>query len=270
METVSYRQFTGTGAENYERYFVPAIGQPVSVELLRGADLRTGERVLDVGCGTGIIARQAAAAVGPNGSVTGLDLAPDMIEHARSIPAPAGATVDWRQGDATELPFPDASFDVVVAQMSLMFIEDRPAAVREMRRVLADGGRVVVNTPGPIQPTFELMEQAIIDHISPDLAGFVRVVFSMHQPDLLASLLRDAGFAGVEARTYTATFDLPAPAAFLWQYINLTPIGPFVADAPESAQAAMEAQVVETWQPHVHEGRTPVDQPMVIATGAQR
>lgn len=269
MDAVSYRHFTGSGAENYERYFVPAIAQPVSAELQRAAHLRPGERVLDVGCGTGLIARQAAVAVGPTGSVTGVDLAPDMIEHARSIPAPAGTTIEWHQGDATELPLPDASFDVVLSQMSLMFIGDRPAAVREMRRVLADGGRLVMNTPGPIQPPFELMERAIVDHISADLAGFVRMVFSMHDPDLLVELLRDAGFADVEAHTYTATLDLPDPAAFLWQYINLTPMGPFVAAAPESARAAMEAEVVDTWQPHVSDGRTAVDQPMVIATGAQ-
>ena len=68
---------------------------------------------------------------------------------------------------------------------------------------------------------------------------------------------------------YTATFDLPAPAEFLWQYINLTPMAPFVAESPRAAQDAMEAQVVETWQPYVRDGRTPVDQPMVLATGAR-
>ena len=65
MSTVSYRSFTGSAAENYERYFVPAIATPVSVELLRTADLQPGERVLDVACGTGVVARRAAARVGP-------------------------------------------------------------------------------------------------------------------------------------------------------------------------------------------------------------
>ena len=269
METISYRHFTGTGAENYERYFVPAIATPVSVELLRAADLQPGERVLDVGCGTGVIARQAAVDVGPSGSVTGIDVAPDMVALAEAQPAPEGAPIEWHQGDASTLPFGDGTFDVVVSQMSLMFIADRPAAVREMQRALADGGRVIVNTPGPIQPTFELMERAIVEHISPDLAGFVRMVFSMNEPDALAALLTDAGFADVEARTYSATFDLPAPVDFLWQYINLTPMGPLVAEAPESAKAAMEAQVASTWQPFVHNGRTPVDQPMLLAVGAK-
>ena len=105
-------------------------------------------------------------------------------------------------------------------------MEDRPAALAEMRRVVAPGGRVVVNTPGAIQPAFVAMEQAIVEHISPDLGGFVRAVFSMHDPDALATLLRDAGLRDVSATVTTATLELPAPAEFLWQYINLTPDGP--------------------------------------------
>ena len=269
MSDVSYRQFTGTGAANYERDFVPAIAGPVSVRLLEAAALQPGERVLDVGCGTGLIARRAAEAVGDRGSVAGIDVAADMIEVAESLTVGDGAEIEWQQGDAASLPFPDAGFDVVLCQMSLMFVEDRPAATREMRRVLAPGGRVLISTSGAIQPTFELMEQAIVEHISPDLAGFVRMVFSMHDPAVHDQLLRDAGFDEVESTAYTATLDLPSPAEFLWQYINLTPLGPFVADAPEAARDALEAQVAKTWEPYVRDGRTPVEQPMVLATGTR-
>jgi ubiquinone/menaquinone biosynthesis C-methylase UbiE len=267
MSSVSYRNFTGTGAENYQRYFVPAIATPVSADLLQTADLQPGERVLDVACGTGLIARLAAEQVGSSGSVTGIDVAPDMIDVAKATPSPGGAPIEWRVGDATSLSLPDDSYEVVLCQMGLMFMADRPAAVAEMRRVLAPGGRLVVNTPGAIQPPLELMEQAIVDHISPELGGFVRAVFSMHDPDAVATLLRDAGLDDVTSTVSTADFQLPAPAEFLWQYINLTPMGPFVAQAPEAAQSAMERQVVESWQPYVVDGATRVEQPMVIATG---
>jgi ubiquinone/menaquinone biosynthesis C-methylase UbiE len=267
MTSVSYRSFTGTAAENYERYFVPAIGTPVSADLLRTADLREGERVLDVACGTGLIARLAAERVGPAGSVTGIDIAPDMIDVARAVPAPAGASIEWHVGDAGSLPFPDDSYDVVLCQLGLMFMEDRQQAVAEMRRVLAPGGRLAVSTSGQIQPPFERMEQAIIDHISPELGGFVRAVFSMHDPDVVATLLRNVGLKDVSAEVSTAALRLPPPAEFLWQYINLTPMGQFVAQAPEDAQSAMEHQVVEQWQPWAIDGGTRFDQPMVIATG---
>lgn len=267
MSSASYRNFTGTGAENYQRYFVPAIATPVPADLLRTADLQPEERVLDVACGTGLIARLAAEQVGPRGSVTGIDVAPDMIDVAESTPSPAGPRIEWQVGDATSLPLPGDSYDVVLCQMGLMFMEDRPAALAEMRRVLAPGGRLVVNTPGRIHRTFELMEQAIVDHISPELGGFVRAVFSMHDPDAVATLLREAGLDDVSSTVSTATFQLPSPAEFLWQYINLTPMGPFVAQASETAQSAMERQVVDGWEPYVVDGATVVDQPMVIATG---
>jgi ubiquinone/menaquinone biosynthesis C-methylase UbiE len=267
MTTASYRRFTGTGAENYQRYFVPAIATPVSVELLRTAGLRPGHRVLDVACGTGVIARLAAEQVGPSGSVKGIDVAPDMIDVARSITVPAGAHIDWHVSDAATLPEPDGSWDVVLCQMGLMFMEDRAAALAEMHRVLEPGGRVIVSTPGSIQPPFELMEEAIVEHINADLGGFVRAVFSMHDPDAVTHLLRDAGFVDVSADVRTSTLRLPAPAEFLWQYVNLTPMGPLVAGAPEAAKQAMERQVVERWQPFVADGRVRVDQPMVIASG---
>lgn len=267
MTAATYRDFTGTAAETYERYFVPAIATPVSAPLLRAAALQPGERVLDVACGTGVIARLAAEQVGPTGSVTAVDLSPDMIAVASKQPTPTGAPIDWQVADATTLPLPDEGFDVVLCQMGLMFMEDRAGAVAQMRRVLDPGGRVVVNTPGAIQPLFQLMEQAIVEHISADLGGFVRAVFSMHDPEAVATLLREAGLVDVDATVSVATLQLPGPADFLWQYINLTPMAPFVAQASAEARAALERQFAEAAASFVVDGRTPVDQPMVIATG---
>lgn len=266
MTTATYRNFSGSAAETYEQFFVPAIATPVSTELLNAAALQAGEAVLDVACGTGLISRLAAAAVGATGSVAGVDLAPDMIEVAAAGDQPEGALIEWHQGDAVSLPLPDQSYDVVLCQMGLMFIENKAAAVAEMHRVLKSGGRVVINTPGRIQPPFEKMESAIAEHINPELGRFVRAVFSMHDPAALGDLLAAAGFGDVETAEYVAQFDLPAPAEFLWQYINLTPMAPLVAEAPDTAKAAMEAYVVKGWAPWVVEGQVPLAQPMALAT----
>jgi SAM-dependent methyltransferase len=267
MSAVSYQHFTGTAAENYQRDFVPAIATPVSRELLRVADLQPGERVLDVACGTGLITRLASEQVGANGTVTGVDIAPDMIDVAKNVPAPGGTAIQWRVADAAALPIADATVDVVLCQMGLMFMENRAAAIAEMTRVLAPSGRVVINTPGRIQPLFATLERSIVDHISPDLGGFVGAVFSMHDPDAVAALLREGGLREVSARVATATFRLAAPAEFLWRYINLTPMAALVQQAPEPAKAAMEKQFVDGVQAHVVDGTTVVEQPMVIATG---
>jgi ubiquinone/menaquinone biosynthesis C-methylase UbiE len=87
-EQVSYRHYSGTAAENYERYFVPVIAAPVAHDLLSAVALHPGERVLDVACGTEVIARLASERVGPSGKVVGIDVAPDMIEVARATAAP--------------------------------------------------------------------------------------------------------------------------------------------------------------------------------------
>jgi ubiquinone/menaquinone biosynthesis C-methylase UbiE len=265
MSSISYQHFTGSAAENYQRDFVPAIATPVSQLLLQSADLQPGERVLDVACGTGLIARLAADRVGATGSVTGIDIAPDMIDVAKSVPAPH--TIDWHIADAAALPLPDRAVDVVLCQMGLMFMENRTGAIAEMRRVLVPSGRVVVATPGQIQPLYEVMERAIVEQISAELGGFVSSVFSMYDPEAVAAQLREGGLHNVSATVSTTTFRLPAPAEFLWQYINLTPMAVLVHQAPEPAKAAMEKQFVADVQPQVVDGATVVEQPMVIATG---
>jgi hypothetical protein len=91
----------------------------------------------------------------------------------------------------------------------------------------------------------------------------------MHDPAALADALRNAAFEDVRSTEYTATFDLPGPAEFLWNYINLTPMGPLVADAPEDAKAALERQVVEAWTPSLADGRVEIAQPMALAWGTR-
>lgn len=268
MTSATYRHYSGTAAQLYESFFVPSIATPVSGELLRTAALRPGARVLDVACGTGVVTRAAAEQVGPTGSVTGTDIAPDMIAVAKTVPA-GGAPITWQEADAASLPLPDELYDVGLCQMGLMFMEDRAGALGELRRVLTPGGRVVINTPGRIQPLFEVMEHAIADNLDPELSAFVSAVFSMHDPAVLAGLLQEAGFGDVTAKEYTATLDLPGPSEFLWNYINLTPMGLLVADAPEAAKTAMERQVVEAWTAAVVNGRIRVEQPMALAWGVR-
>lgn len=254
-------------AEFYESAFVPAIAVPISGRLLDLAHLQPGERVLDLACGTGIVARLAATRVGSTGAVVGVDNSPDMIAVARRSP-PGGAAMEWHEADAESLPLARDSVDCVLCQVGLMLISDQAAALAEVRRVLRPGGRFVASTPGAIQPLFEVLGQALAQHIDPHLEGFVRAVFSLPDPDAVAALLRDAGFVGVEAEERTITADLPGPARFLWDYVGSTPLGFVVAEAPEEAARALERDVVERWQAFVDgAGRLVLNQPMVYATG---
>ena len=165
--------YGGSPPENYERYFVPAIGEPVARDLIDRAALRPGERVLDVACGTGIVARLAAEQVGVTGTVAGLDVNPGMLAAARSV-TPPETSIDWHQASAEAMPLPDDTFDVVLCQMGLQFMADKPAALSDMRRVLASGGRILLNAPGPTPPPMAVMAEALAAEVGPEVAGFVQ------------------------------------------------------------------------------------------------
>jgi SAM-dependent methyltransferase len=139
-------QLAHDAAVAYENDFVPAIfaqWPPVLAEL---AGIKQGDRVLDVGCGTGVLARESARRAGSTGRVTGLDLNEAMLAVARRL----CPEIAWRQGDAAKLPFQDSAFDAVISQFALMFFPDPVAALREMWRVLAPHGRLVVAVCAPL------------------------------------------------------------------------------------------------------------------------
>jgi ubiquinone/menaquinone biosynthesis C-methylase UbiE len=255
--------YRGTPPQNYERYFVPAIGAPLADDLVETAALRPGERVLDVACGTGVVARFASEKVGAGGKVSGLDINPGMLAVARA--ASPGEAIEWHEASAEELPFPDASFDAVLCQIGLQFVPDKTAALGEMRRVLATGGRAVVNAPGPEPEMFAILSGALAKHIGPDAAGFVKAVFSLDDTSALEGLFRSAGFEDVSVRAETETLQLPAPEEFLWQYIYGTPLAAIVGQVSEEPRRALERDTVEKWQDIVEDGNLMLDVRMITA-----
>jgi ubiquinone/menaquinone biosynthesis C-methylase UbiE len=248
----SFESYGGTGPENYERYFVPAVAAPLAAGLIETAGLQPGERVLDLACGTGIVARLAAERVGPAGTIAGLDINPGMLAVARAA-APPAAAIDWHQAPAGATALPDGAFDVVICQMGLQFFADKAAALREARRVLAPGGRIALNAPGPAPELFIILADALARHIKPQLAPFVQQVFSLHDTQQLEALMAQAGFTQATAVADTKTLALPPAAAFLWQYVASTPLAAAAAEAGEAARAALERDIAARWQPFAHD-----------------
>src|SRR5918993_2770365 len=118
-EKLEQWQLEESSAESYERYLVPLFFAPGAQYLIELAALGVGERVLDVACGTGIVARSAAPRVGANGRVVGLDLNEGMLEVARMASSEVHPAIEWQQGDATDMPLRDRAFDVVFCQQGL-------------------------------------------------------------------------------------------------------------------------------------------------------
>ena len=259
------KDFGGSAPENYERYFVPTIGAPLANDLIDIAALRLGERVLDVASGTGVVAKLASQRVGNTGAVAGLDVNPGMLAVARSA-TPPGMLIEWHEASAEGMPLPDASFDVVLCQMGLQFMPDKPAALREMHRVLAPGGRLILNVPGPTPRLFAIMGEALARHIGTEAAGFVNHVFSLHDTAELQNLINGAGFRDGSAKADTKPLRLPAPEEFLWHYVHSTPLAGIVAQVDDERRASLERDVVAKWQEFVTDRALMLQVRIVVAT----
>jgi ubiquinone/menaquinone biosynthesis C-methylase UbiE len=182
--------------EMYERWLVPSLFRPWVDDLFARVGLKSGDRLLDVACGTGIVARTARPRVGPRGRVVGVDLSPQMLAVARSTEP----GLDWREGNAVALPVAEnEKFDVVCCQQGLQFVPDRAAAAREMRRVLAPGGRVAVATWRGLDenPFFGMLKAAAERHLGP----VVDRRHSLGDAAELSGLLTGAGFRDVSVDT---------------------------------------------------------------------
>jgi ubiquinone/menaquinone biosynthesis C-methylase UbiE len=190
------QQQSRSPAETYEQYLGPAISDPWTRVLLEYAAPQPGERVLDVACGTGSVARHVAPMIGAQGKLVALDVNPEMVVVARALPAPAGAIIEWLEGNAISLALANDAFDLVLCQQGLQFFLDRAAALREMRRVLIEGGRVAISMWQALQrhPVYEALFEATARHLGVTIAA-VEWSFSLWDADELRTLLGDAGFS---------------------------------------------------------------------------
>jgi ubiquinone/menaquinone biosynthesis C-methylase UbiE len=198
-------------AENYEKNVVTYTTGPFATFLIEQAKPQPGERALDVACGTGIVARKTAPRLGGTGTVVGVDINPAMIAFARSLPAPEGASIDWREGSAAALPLPDDSFDLALCQMGLQFFPDRLAALREMFRVLRPGGRAVLSVWRSIehQPAGKIIWEAIARHLNTTVTA-INPAVSLGDAVELRALLESAGFSNVIIHVCSYTVRQPA------------------------------------------------------------
>jgi ubiquinone/menaquinone biosynthesis C-methylase UbiE len=235
-------------AELYERYVARYILGPWAPLLVDTACLAEGERVLDVACGTGLVARAAAKRVGSAGRVVGVDLNPAMIGVARSLPVPAGAPIEWLERDALDLRFEDVSFDVVLCQQGLQFFPDKAAAMREMRRVLKHGGRLALSVWTNAGLYNSAVGGALAQFVGNETA--VRFCASRQAPtrEEIQRLAREAGFSAVEVGICRIKASLPRLDRFTLHHLAATPVAPVIAAADPETRKKIGASVMNRLQ----------------------
>ena len=190
-------------ARAYEAVFVPALLAQWAPKVADAAQIRRGQRVLDVGCGTGVLTKEIASRVGSDGGVAGIDPSPGML----AVAAEQTTAAEWREGFAESLPFPDRSFDVVVSQFALMFFHDRVRGLREMLRVLRPGERLAVAVWNSLDrmPAFAA-EVALLERLGGrPAADALRAPFVLGNQNALAELFADAGAASIEIAAHQGT-----------------------------------------------------------------
>ncbi len=239
-------QLEGSAAELFQRYLVPAITLKWAEDLVRRAQLRTGELVLDVACGTGVVARLAATKVRP-GQVTGLDLNAGMLAVARSLPND-GAPINWTEGSALDMPFPSGHFDVVLCQQGLQFFPNQPGALRELHRVLREGGRTALSVYSPIErtPGANAFVQALDQVLGREASRIKRGEHSFANPGQLESLLRDAGFRTVVVSTVQQTIVFPSVLDYVRFQLVATPMTMLLKDKTEPERQSIFSSVAST------------------------
>jgi ubiquinone/menaquinone biosynthesis C-methylase UbiE len=230
MVDLHHWQLEGSAPELYEKYLVPAITTKWADDLVGRAQPDAGEHVLDIACGTGIVARLASRRM-RQGRVTGLDLNKGMLAVARTI-WNEGAPIDWIEGSALDLPFETGTFDLVLCQLGLQFFPDQERALREMHRVLAPTGRVALSVYSPIErtPGANAFVLALDSVLGPAASRIKREEHSFNVPEELRDLVIDAEFTDVEVHTLVQQIAFPSVLDYVSFQLLATPMAALLRD----------------------------------------
>lgn len=245
-------QLDDARARDYERFLVAAVLDGWAADLVETVGVAAGAHVLDVGCGTGVVARHAAARVGARGSVTGVDPNRSMLAVARELGAGLEPPVTWLEGDATDLPVAAVSVDVALCQQALQFVADPAAALAELHRVTVPGGRLGVATCRPLvhQPGYTALIGVVARHLGDRAAQVLASVYALGDLDELGGLVAAAGFGDVHRRIDLTTFRLPSAEALLTAETSSSPLGPAADLVDGAAYRELVADVEAALAPH--------------------
>jgi ubiquinone/menaquinone biosynthesis C-methylase UbiE len=239
MATNEQWQLTMKAAELYERCPARYILGPWAPLLVETASIAAGDRVLDVACGTGVVARVAGERVGRRGRVVGIDLNPGMIAVAQTLPAIDGAPIEWLERSALELGLDDASFDVILCQQGLQFFPDKAVALREMSRVLDGNGRLALSVWNNIGIYNTAVSAALAQFVGADIVARFNASRKTPTADELRQLVMDAGFSDVEVSVSRINVHLPQIDKFVLDHLAATP----VASAVDAADAETRKKI---------------------------
>lgn len=239
--------FVGSIPENYDLYLGPALFEPYAADMAGRVEVAGGASVLEVACGTGILTRCLGERLPAGARLVATDLNQAMLDYA-ARKLGAGASVEWRQADACELPFEDESFDAVVCQFGLMFVPDKPRACAEARRVLKPGGTFYFSVWDALERNdlAHAAHETISTFFPDDPPNFYQVPFSLHDPSEVASLLAGAGFRNPQTTLLALESVSPSAAEAARGLVEGNPVRGAIEERRPEALAEIVAAVAGT------------------------
>lgn len=216
--------------------------------LAEGALIRSGDAVLDLACGTGLVAHHAAALVPPDGRVVGADINPAMLEIARSR---IDDGVEWVESSCDDLPFDDDTFTHVICQQGFQFFPDAVAAMCETLRLLRPGGVLIATvwaTPG--QNPYIENQLELLAELDPSVAASVQGATPANADEFLASSARTAGFGEIEVTMLEHDVHIADFAPWFLAQTGGTPWGPTLAALSDARRRELTSAMASRIEPH--------------------
>ncbi len=248
MSEQSGFQLQSGAAQSYEEQQVPSLLRPLAELTLRHVVVNEGDQVIDVACGTGIMGRLVAEKLGKAGSVVGVDLNPGMIEVAREHSPETSVSVEWLQGDANDLQFPDASFDIAFCQQGLQFFPEKVAALKELRRVTTPGGFIILTVWSAVSPVNAAISDALARYVNQEAAQSALSPYAFRDAEVIKGLMIEAGIQGITMETLVVERLMGQGEDSIPRMMEGTPYGVDFAKADEATQRAVVKDVVEALQ----------------------
>lgn len=262
-------QVEQSASKAYEQFLVPAIFSQWTERLIETSEMQPGDTVLDIACGTGIVARRAATRVGTNGSVAGLDINERMLAVAKECAAGIQPPIEWHHGDAAHLPFAEDEFDAICCQQALQFFGDPASVIEEMKRVLRLDGRVTLSVWRPLsyQPAYVVLADALAQYISEDAGEMMGSPFPAWDSEDLRTLLQGAGFEDVLVTVEIASVRYPSVAEFIRREAASSPLAEPIANVAQEVRDELIHAVEGDLHPYIDDGGivSPMESYVIVA-----
>ena len=238
-------QLSGGAAAFNEEQKVPAIFSPLAEATLDAVPLFGDDSVIDVACGTGIVARKVRARIGPSARIVGVDLNEGMIEAAGNLTDADSRSCEWRTADVTKLPFEDGAFSVAFCQQGLQFFPDQELALQEIKRVLRPGGRIALTVWREANDLFIALAESLRRHVNDEGAARSLAPFSSPGADALVSLVSKMGFGDVSKNVLVVERVLVDPENAIPKEILGNPVGPAVLERGDVVMRRVVDEITE-------------------------